>query len=90
VATLTLWDDIRDTSDIVYITEAHWYAAFADFTAHDVWEPRHMPDGSRARMMTADTNQHNSKVNMGYFDCHVESRGPSDVEFADFNPYYQP
>ena len=87
---MTLWDEIRKASDIVYITEAPWYAAFADFTAHDVWEPRHIATGSRPRMMTDDTNQHNYKINMGFFDGHVETRAPNEITFADFNPYYNP
>ena len=41
-------------------------------------------------MMTAETDQHLRKVNMGFFDGHVETRAPKDVTFADFNPYYAP
>jgi len=82
-------EKIPRQGQIVYLTEAPTYAAFTDFTAHDVFSPKHVSTGSGPRMMQADSRRHLGKVNLGFFDGHVETRAPQDVAFEDFNPFYR-
>ena len=36
-------------------------------------------------MMTPNSKLHLTKVNLGYFDAHVDTRSPEEVSFGDFN-----
>lgn len=82
-------EKIPQQGELIYITEASYYAPFTDFTAHDIFNPKHISTGTSPRMMTPNSMRHLAKLNVCYFDGHVNTLTPDEVTFKDFNPYYR-
>jgi prepilin-type processing-associated H-X9-DG protein/prepilin-type N-terminal cleavage/methylation domain-containing protein len=80
----------RRTSELIYLTEANANRVPDQFAFHDVWDPEHLPaadDGALrrdARVMNDD--RHRGRVNVLYFDGHVETKRFRDLKPKDFDP----
>jgi prepilin-type N-terminal cleavage/methylation domain-containing protein/prepilin-type processing-associated H-X9-DG protein len=88
---------VKHGSEILYLTEGHGTNLIAggpnnnpppDYSAHDVWQDKHILGTSTdRRIMDLTDKRHRGMINCLYIDGHVETKPVKDLKATDFYPY---
>lgn len=73
---------VKRQSEMVYLIDANTNRLKTNYDGHDSWNVDQLPSGANARMQNDE--RHCSRVNLLFYDAHVESRRWQDVVLADF------
>lgn len=80
---------IRQSSEIVFLTEANANRFADQFWAHDVWDPTHFPTDANgvpqreARVL--NDKRHRGRVNLLFLDGHTSTKHYREVNRRDFD-----
>jgi prepilin-type N-terminal cleavage/methylation domain-containing protein/prepilin-type processing-associated H-X9-DG protein len=73
---------IRNSSAIIFLTEANMWLDTTRFFVYDVSKPDHLPPSSGSRVL--DDLRHRGLINMLFFDGHVHAAPFTDISPRDF------
>lgn len=79
---------LKNSSEVLYLTEAHRELEADYFGVHDIFTEAHLPRGPKdaRRMLDLEDQRHRGKVNILWLDWHVSSKLIKDVSKYDFDP----